>query len=237
MGGFERDDVAAAEEAPELHLSGRATGLGHDWGGRHWDDAGFEPCAMVGPDVTVVAVGGDQDTGVVDGGQADRLRGVASSRATRCRAAAISSGVNAPLMRSHSATAASPSRTTSARRAASVIHADTLTPSWSAALTTRAWTSGSTVMASLGDGFPRGMGQVYDQGGIEETERRAASGQTPSMWRRQVRILVLPGRQNAQGRRTPAECARPRVAPMSVHRPQLGDPDHAHSIDANARQR
>ena len=57
----------------------------------------------------------------------------ASSRATRRRAAAISSGVNAPLRRSHSATAARPSRTTRARRAASVIQADTLTPSWAAA--------------------------------------------------------------------------------------------------------
>ena len=82
---------------------------------------------MVGPDVTIVSIGGDQYARIVNDGHADRLRGVESSRATRTRAAAISSGVNFPLRCSHSSMAESPSRTTSARRAASVIEADTLT--------------------------------------------------------------------------------------------------------------
>jgi hypothetical protein len=137
LGGFERDDVAPAKESPQLYLFGTATGLGHHWGSRYWDYASFKPGAMLGPDLTIVAVGCDQHAGVVDDGHADRLRGVTSSSATRCRAMAISSGVNAPWRRSHSATAASPSRTTSARRAASVIQADTLIPSSAAALTTR----------------------------------------------------------------------------------------------------
>ncbi len=44
---------------------------------------------------------------------------------------------------------------------AAVIQADTLTPSLAAAATTRSWTSESTVIASLGEGLPRGMAQQY----------------------------------------------------------------------------
>src|SRR5205823_5923469 len=75
-----------------------------------------------------------------------------------------SSSVNAPCSASHSATADSPSRTSSARRAALVIHADTLTPSSAAASMTFSWTSGSTVIASFGEGFPLGMPQLYYHG-------------------------------------------------------------------------
>jgi hypothetical protein len=99
---------------------------------------------------------GAQPPSVVDRAYADRFLGAANSWATRRRAAIISPGVNDPLKRSHSAIAVSPSRTTRARRAASVSQADTLTPSWAVAVTTRSCTSGSIVMASLGDGLPRG---------------------------------------------------------------------------------
>src|SRR5262249_39757891 len=85
-------------------------------------------------------------------------------RPARRRAASSSSVVRGPLSASHSATAASPDRTRRARRAAAVIHAETLTPSAAAASTTSAWTSGSTVMASLGDGLPRGINEVYHYG-------------------------------------------------------------------------
>src|SRR5260370_36512511 len=75
------------------------------------------------------------------------------------RPASSSSVGRGPFSASHSATAARPDRTRKARRAAAVIHAETLTPSAAAALTTSAWTSGSTVMASFGEGLPRGMKQ------------------------------------------------------------------------------
>ena len=79
----------------------------------------------------------------------------------RARAARSSAGVNAPCSASHSATAASPSRIRRARRAASVIHAETLFPSASAASSTLDRTSASTVTASFTAGFPLGIDEPY----------------------------------------------------------------------------
>lgn len=131
---IESHDVAAAQESPQLNLSGRATRLRDNGGRRPRNESNLQPRSMVCPHRAVVAICGNECAGVVDGAQADRVLGPVSSLATRRRAAAISSEVSSPLARSHSATAASPSRTTSARRAASVIHADTLTPSCAAAM-------------------------------------------------------------------------------------------------------
>lgn len=56
-------------------------------------------------------------------------------------------------------------------RAASVIQADTLTPSAAAAASTFPWTSGSTVIASFGEGFPRGIQSILP---VEDTLRNGA---------------------------------------------------------------
>jgi hypothetical protein len=157
IGWGESYDIASPEKATELGLAGGTAGLRDDWCGGDRNEPSLKPGAMLSPYGAIATICGNQYAGVVDRAHAERLRGAESSSATRWRAAIVSSAVNAPFARSHSATAASPSRTTSARRAASVIQADTLTPSAAAASTSRSWTSGSTVMASFGEGFPRGI--------------------------------------------------------------------------------
>lgn len=140
---------------PELDLGAGAADLDDDGRGSHGDDPGLEPDPVVGPHSADVALSGDQDACVVD----DRCHAVRRPAVRPARRRAVSSSlvVRGPLSASHSATAAGPDRTSSARRAAAVIHAEKLTPSAAAALTTWAWTSGSTVKASFGDGLPRGI--------------------------------------------------------------------------------
>ncbi len=156
----QRGDVAAAHQPPQLHLRRRPADLRHHRSRHHRHQSGLQPRPVIRPHLPHVPVRGHKHARVINGRpHADRRS--ASSPLTRRRAAAISAAVSGPCSASHSATATSPSRTSSTRRAASVIHADTLTPSAAAAATTRACTSGSTVMASFGDGFPRGMSQLY----------------------------------------------------------------------------
>ena len=116
---------------------------------------------MLRPDRAFVSISCNERACVVDR-RVHAVRRVRRLRlASRLRAASRSSGLNAPCRASHSATPASPSRTTRARRAASVIHAETLMPSAAAAATMPACTSGSTVMAIFGEGFPRGITKLY----------------------------------------------------------------------------
>lgn len=70
--GREGDDSAAAEEAPELRLPRGTTHLSHDGGGRTWHGADLESHPMIGPDLSVVALGCDQHSGVVDNAHAER---------------------------------------------------------------------------------------------------------------------------------------------------------------------
>src|SRR5438552_11901689 len=117
---------------------------------------------MIGPDLPIVPLGSDQHAGVVEDAHAERA-GLEPriSAATRCRAASSSASVRGPCSFSHSVTARSPSRMTSARLAARVIQAETLTPSSATAERIPSWTSGSTVIASLGEGLPRDMTKLY----------------------------------------------------------------------------
>jgi len=134
--GRKRRDLAATEEPAELRLATGAAHLGNDGRRGQGNLAQFETRPMVGPHSSVRPIGVDERAGVVDGGHAGRRRRREVARAcsaTRWRAAASSESVNGPCWASHSATAARPSRTSSARLAASVIHADTLTPSSAAA--------------------------------------------------------------------------------------------------------
>src|SRR5437879_10949349 len=102
---------------------------------------------MIGPDLPIVALGGDQHTGVVEDAHAERA-GLEprSSAATRCRAASSSASVRGPCSFSHSVTARSPSRMKSALLAARVIQDESLTPSSAAAARKLSWYSGSTEM-------------------------------------------------------------------------------------------
>src|SRR5437588_8837063 len=119
---------------------------------------------MIGPDLPIVPLGGDQHAGVVEDAHAGRAElEPRISVATRRRAASSSASVRAPCSCSHSVTARSPSRMTSARLAARVIQAETLTPSPAAAERIPSWTSGSTATASLSEGLPRDMTKVYYQ--------------------------------------------------------------------------
>src|SRR5947209_1123943 len=119
---------------------------------------------MIRPDLTIVPLGSDQHAGVVEDAHVERPGlDPRVSAATRRRAALSSASVKAPCSFSHSVTARSPSRTTSARLAARVIQAETLTPSSAEAERIPSWTSGSTVIASLGEGRPRDIAKVYYQ--------------------------------------------------------------------------
>jgi hypothetical protein len=151
--------LTTSQQSPELSLGRRTADLNDNGSRYHRDEACLEPDPVLCPDPARVPIRRDQDRSIVDHRRhADRCSGLL--RPIRRRAASSSSGVNAPCSASHSATAIRPSRSLRACLAAAVIQADTLTPSASAAATTRAWTSGSTVMASLGEGLPRGMTQT-----------------------------------------------------------------------------
>lgn len=140
---------------------------------------------MIGPHLAVGPVGRDERSGVVDhahaGRRRERLGTALSSPATLALAAASSASLKAPCSASHSATAARPSRTNNSRRAAAVIQAETLTPSSAAAAKTFSWTSGSTVIASLGDGFPLGIPKVYYHGRREKVPICAPPPRTQRM--------------------------------------------------------
>src|SRR5262249_30238909 len=119
----------------------------------------------------ITSIGRDQRAGVVNDAAHAERRGRAARRgrrpdAKRWRAALSSASVKGPCSASHSATAASPSRILSASLAASVIHAETLTPRRAASASTCAWTSGAIVIASFGEGFPVGIRELYYHGMI-----------------------------------------------------------------------
>ena len=150
--------LTPSEQASQRDLFGRPTRLRDDGRRYQWHDVRFETRSVVRPRPALVSVGGDQNSAVVDDALHRRVRRAPrASRLSRRRAASSSRSESAPCSASHSSTAARPSRIRRARRAASVNQAERLTPSASAALRTPAWTSESTVMASLIAGFPRGM--------------------------------------------------------------------------------
>jgi hypothetical protein len=128
--------------------AGRRTGAGADSGNRHCEGERVRE-GRQGPGSRRGALHRGNETGRERHAPTRRRRVHAVRRvrrfrfASRLRAASSSSGVNAPCLASHLATPASPSRTTRARRAASVIHAETLIPSAAAASTMPACTSGS----------------------------------------------------------------------------------------------
>jgi hypothetical protein len=156
--GSETHNVAAAQETAQLHLPWRSADLSNHWSCRERNNAKLKTGAMIGPDVAIVAVSPNQQPGVVHRAHAERRPvEVRSSSAILLRAASSSASVSEPCSCSHSATARKPSRTSRALRAAAVIQAETLSPSWAAAATTCSATSGSTVIASFGEGFPLGM--------------------------------------------------------------------------------
>ncbi len=161
----EADNIATAQQPSQLNLAWRPAHLSHYRRGGDRDDAHFEASTVIGPDVALIAVRGDQKTRVVDDAHAERrLPEDRISSATRSRADRSSVSVSGPFSCSHSDAATKPSRNRSARRAAAVIQAETLNPSSAAAATTRSCTSGSTVIASFGEGLPLGIRQVYYQG-------------------------------------------------------------------------
>ncbi len=164
----EGHDVAAPQEASQLHLSRGPAHLGDNWSSRERHKAEIQAGPMIGPPRAVGAVRCDQGAGVIDDAHAERFFARAdvalTCETTRWRAAVASASVSAPWSASHSATAASPSRASSAWRAAFVIQAETLTPSAAAAARTRSCTSASTVIANFGDGFPLGVTSPYYSG-------------------------------------------------------------------------
>ena len=165
-GLLQRRDLTPLQKPAQLHLLGGAAGLGHDRARHQWHDAAFQANAVLRPNAPFIPLGGDQNASVVHG----RLHGLrfAGRRlgARRRRAAASSCGVSAPCSASHSATAARPSRSRRARRAAAVIQAETLRPSASAARSSLACTPASTVMASFTAGLPRGIRKPYYRGSM-----------------------------------------------------------------------
>lgn len=80
---LEAHDVAASQEPLQLSLSRRTAGLSNDWGGRDGNDTSLKSGSVLSPHVAVVAVGSDQNTGVVDCRHAECLRFGASSAETR----------------------------------------------------------------------------------------------------------------------------------------------------------
>ncbi len=116
----ERCDTAAAKKPPQLHLARGATHLRHNRSGGCRHDAGLEPGTVISPHLTVATVGSNEQARAVD---------AHAVRDPVARPASSSASVKCPCSRSHSATAASPSRISSARRAAAVLQAHTLMPS------------------------------------------------------------------------------------------------------------
>jgi len=126
--------ITAPEEPSELRLLRRPAHLRDDRRRDARHDPHLQSSPMLRPKEARVPVGGDQRPRVVDH-RSHRLRERRARRRARpcfdstcSRASSISSSVNTPCAASHSPTAASPSRIRSARRAAAVIQAETLTP-------------------------------------------------------------------------------------------------------------
>lgn len=124
---------------------------------------------MIGPHLTLGPSGGGQRASVVDEGHAElgsMARFVICAR-TLWQAAVSSASVRGPCSRSHSATAASPSRTSRARQAASVIHADTRDTLLRGGVQIPGVNVGLDVIASFGEGLP---GHGAAAGGQRATE-------------------------------------------------------------------
>lgn len=79
----EAHHIAASQEPSQLSLSRRTAGLSDDRGGRDGNDTSLESGSVISPHVAVVAIGSDQNAGVVDRRHANRLRFGASSADTR----------------------------------------------------------------------------------------------------------------------------------------------------------
>ncbi|MDQ1479308.1 MAG: hypothetical protein QOI44_169 [Actinomycetota bacterium] len=180
---------------------------------------------MLRPNRACVSISCDERARVIDR-RVHAVRRVRRLRfASRLRAASSSSAVKAPCLASHSATPASPSRTTSARRAASVIHAETLIPSAAAAATMPACTSGSTVMAIFGEGFPRGITKLYSMSRrLTSDGGGSAFAVRPSRSRRiSFPRCSAPRPEHGPCRpsrtRSPSRWRLPESAPASVPRP------------------
>ena len=126
----------ATQEAPELGLLWRPANLG-DY--RRWNqrnNAKFQTGFVFGPCPPFVSIGSHENGGVVDNGAhvgRRTVRDVWSCERTARRASSISSALKRPCCSSHWETAARPARRCYASRAATVIQADTLTPSRAAA--------------------------------------------------------------------------------------------------------
>jgi len=128
-----------------------------------WNHAKFQPGFMFGPCPSLVPVGSHENGGVLDpGAHAERrtVRGIRSCARTLRRASSISFAVKRPCCFSQNSIAAKPARRRSASRAAFVIQAETLTLSRAAAARMSSCMSGAIVIASLGDGLPRGIQSI-----------------------------------------------------------------------------
>jgi hypothetical protein len=100
--------LTPSQEPPELDLRRRAAHLNDNRSGDHWDDSGFQPHSVLGPDAADVTVSSNQDASVINNRRhAERCSGLLIP--TRRRAASSSSRVSAPCSASHSATAMRPS--------------------------------------------------------------------------------------------------------------------------------
>ena len=176
VGLGEGNDLASPEQSPQLRLMRCATDLRHDGGGHERHVPCLEAYPVLRPDAAVATFCGDENARVVNDRFHLRVRRAPNRGARRRRAAASSCAVSAPCSRSHSATAARPSRTRRARRAAAVIHAERLSPSAFAASITSECTSASTVIASLTAGLPRGIRKPYYRGSIVASSARRRYG-------------------------------------------------------------
>jgi hypothetical protein len=70
--GCERDEVASAKKTPKLRLKMRTAHLRHYRSRSGRNHTQLKPHAMIGPDLAVVALGGDEGSRVVDHTHADR---------------------------------------------------------------------------------------------------------------------------------------------------------------------
>ena len=131
-----RNRDASAQKSPELRLLWRPARLSNHRRRNERDDTEFQTRLMISPRPAVISIGGYQNRRVVHHGvHAGRrtVRGLRSCARILARAWFISSAVKRPCCLSHCATAARPARRRNASRAASVIQAETLTPSRDAA--------------------------------------------------------------------------------------------------------
>src|SRR5262245_47710239 len=110
-----RNDLAPTKKTSQLRLSRRTAYLGNDGSGHQRHGSRFETDTVLGPHAAIVSIGGNQDTRIIDNRPHgfDRRPRRPSSEIRR-RAASSSFAVKAPCSASHSATPASPARTSSA---------------------------------------------------------------------------------------------------------------------------